>query len=61
LAGAALVGSKREDLMGLTVLPLEPIPPGRLRRIVVDLNATEREARSIYILNLWAGEAGTGG
>ncbi|MFY0528737.1 DUF2381 family protein [Archangium gephyra] len=59
--GAALVGSKREELMGLTVRSLEPIPSGRSQRIVVELNAAESEARGTYTLNLWAGEAGSGG
>jgi len=48
-------------LTGLTVWPLEPIPPGMSRRIVVELNATESEARGTYTLKLWAGEAGAGG
>ena len=60
-SGVALVGAKREELMGLTVWPLEPIPPGESLRIVVELNATEREARGTYTLKLWAGEAGAGG
>ena len=59
--GAALVGSKREELAGLTVWPLEPIPPGSSQRIVVELDATESEARGTYTLKLWAGEAGAGG
>jgi uncharacterized protein (TIGR02268 family) len=59
--GAALVGSKREELTGLTVRSLEPIPPGRSQRIVVELDAAESEARGTYTLKLWAGEAGAGG
>ncbi len=59
--GAALVGAKREELTGLTVWPLEPIPPGESLRIVVELNATEREARGSYTLKLWTGESGAGG
>jgi uncharacterized protein (TIGR02268 family) len=59
--GAALVGSKRELLTGLMVWPLEPIPPGKSQRIVVELDATESEARGTYTLKLWAGEAGDGG
>jgi Protein of unknown function (DUF2381) len=61
LMGAALVGAKREELTGLTVVSLEPIAPGDSRRIVVELDATESEARGSYTLKLWAGEAGTGG
>lgn len=56
--GAALVGAKREELTGLTGAPLEPIPPGKSKRIVVELDATELEARGSYTLKLWAGEAG---
>ena len=59
--GAALVGAKREALMGLTVWPLKPIPPGRYGSITVELDATESEARGTYTLKLWAGEAGAGG
>ncbi len=59
--GAALVGAKREELTGLTVWPLEPIPPGRSGRIVVELDATESEAWGTFTLKLWAEEAGSGG
>jgi uncharacterized protein (TIGR02268 family) len=59
--GAALVGAKQEALTGLTVWPLEPIPPGRFRNITVEMNATESEARGSFTLKLWAGEAGAGG
>ncbi len=55
------MGPKREGLKGLMVAPLKPIPPGESLRIVVELNATEREARSSYTLNPWAGEVATGG
>jgi uncharacterized protein (TIGR02268 family) len=58
--GAALVSAKREELTGLTVWPLEPIPPGKSRHIVVELDAAEREARGTFTLKLWAGEAGAG-
>jgi uncharacterized protein (TIGR02268 family) len=60
-AGATLVGSKHEELTGLTVWPLEPIPPGKSKRIVVELDATESEARGTFTLKLWAGEAGAEG
>ena len=60
-AGAALVGSKHEELTVLTVWPLEPIPPGKSKRIVVELDATESEARGTFALKLWAGEAGAEG
>jgi uncharacterized protein (TIGR02268 family) len=59
--GAALVGVKREELTGLKVSPLESIPPGTSRRIVVELDAADSEARGSYTLKLWAGEAGVGG
>jgi len=59
--GAALVGAKREELTGLTVWPLEPIPSGRSRRIVVEMDVAEIEVRGTYVLNLWAGEAGAEG
>ncbi|MCY1081631.1 hypothetical protein [Archangium lansingense] len=55
-----VVGSKREELMGL-VVPLEPIPPGKSQRITVELDAAENEARGTYTLKLWAGEAGAQG
>ncbi|MFE8597330.1 DUF2381 family protein [Archangium violaceum] len=60
-SGAALVGSKHEELTGLTVWPLEPIPPGKSKRIVVELNAAESEARGTFTLKLWAAEAGAEG
>ncbi|MGZ3459459.1 MAG: DUF2381 family protein, partial [Archangium sp.] len=56
-----LVGSKREELKGLTVAPLEPIPPGEPRRIVVELNAAEREVRGTFTLKLWGGQGGAEG
>jgi uncharacterized protein (TIGR02268 family) len=59
--GAALVSAKHEALTGLTVWPLEPIPPGKFRNITVELNATKSEVRGTYTLKLWAGEAGAGG
>ncbi|HYO54365.1 DUF2381 family protein [Archangium sp.] len=59
--GAALVGAKHEALTGLTVWPLEPIPPGRSRSITVELDATESEAQGTFTLKLWAGEARVGG
>jgi len=59
--GAALIGSKHEALMGLSVWPLKPILPGKYGRITVELDAVEREARGTFTLKLWAGEAGSGG
>lgn len=60
-SGAALVGARREELTGLTVWPLEPIPPGESQRIGVERDATESEARGTYTLKLWAGDVGAGG
>ena len=54
---ASLVGAKGEELTGLKVSPLEPIPPGRSLHIVVELDAAESEARGTFTLKLWAGEA----
>jgi uncharacterized protein (TIGR02268 family) len=51
--GAALVRARREELTGLAVWPLEPIPPGELRRIVVELVVTENVARGTFSLDLW--------
>jgi uncharacterized protein (TIGR02268 family) len=59
--GAVLVGSKREELMGVTVWPLVPIPPGKFQTLTVEMDATESEARGTFTLKLWAGEAGAGG
>ncbi|QRN94045.1 DUF2381 family protein [Archangium violaceum] len=58
--GVALVGSKREDLTGLTVWPLKPIAPGESQLMVVELDAAESEARGTYTLKLWAGGADIG-
>ena len=60
-SGAALVGAKHEELTGLTVWALEPIPPGKSKRIVVELDATEHEARGSYTLKLWGGQDGAEG
>jgi uncharacterized protein (TIGR02268 family) len=59
-AGAALVGAKHEALTGLTVSPLKPLLPQETRRIVVELNAAESEARGTFTLKLWAGQDGAG-
>ncbi|WP_158501653.1 hypothetical protein [Vitiosangium sp. GDMCC 1.1324] len=59
--GLALVGSKREALMGLTVCgPWSPSHQG-MPELTVEMNAVKNEARSTFTLKLWAGEAGTGG
>ena len=59
--GAALVGSKREELTGLTVWPLDPIPPGSFRNITVEMNAAESEAQGTFTLKLWGGQGGAEG
>lgn len=60
-AGAALLGSKQEELPGLTVWPLKPIPPGETQVVTVEMNAAADEARGAFTLKLWAKEAGVGG
>jgi hypothetical protein len=55
------VGANREELTGLTVWALEPIPPGRVGRFVVELDATEIEAQGTFTLKPWSGKAGIGG
>jgi len=58
--GAALVGPKHDSLTGLKVWLLEPIPPGEWRGIVVEVEATESQARGTLTLKLWGGdEAGS--
>ena len=59
--GAALVDSKREELMGLTVAPVKPIPPGESQRIVVELDATKLETQGTFTLKLWGGQGGAEG
>ncbi|HYO68476.1 MAG TPA: DUF2381 family protein [Archangium sp.] len=59
--GATLVGSKREALTGLTVWPLEPIPPGKFQSITVEMNAAESQARGTYTLKLWGEQGGAEG
>ena len=58
--GATLVGARGEERTGLTVWPLKPIPPGEQRRVVVEMDATAREAQGTFTLKLWAEEAGAG-
>jgi uncharacterized protein (TIGR02268 family) len=59
-AGAVLVGPKRVELKALSVWPLEPIPPGKRSRVVVEVEATEEVARSTFTLKLWSQEGGGG-
>lgn len=55
-AGAMLVGPRHAELKPLGVWPLEPIPPGKQGRIVVELEAAESEARGPFTLKLWSQE-----
>ncbi|QRK04778.1 DUF2381 family protein [Archangium violaceum] len=53
-AGAQLVGEGGVRLKVLRVWPLEPIPPGsERRRVVVEAEAAETEARGRFALLLW--------
>jgi uncharacterized protein (TIGR02268 family) len=53
-AGAVLIGPKGEQLKSLPLWPLDPIVPGSdWGRIVVEVPATEKEARGTYTLKLW--------
>ncbi|WP_309891932.1 DUF2381 family protein [Archangium sp.] len=56
LAGAVLVGPGGEEWKALAVWPREPIPPGRKRRVVVEVEAPEEEARGTFTLKLWSQE-----
>jgi uncharacterized protein (TIGR02268 family) len=58
LAGAALVGPGGKEWKALAVWPLEPIPPTKTQRIVVEVEAPEDEARGPFTLKLWNQEAG---
>ncbi|QRN98389.1 DUF2381 family protein [Archangium violaceum] len=55
-AGAALVGSRRKELKALSVWPGESIPPGQKRQVVVEVEATESEARGTFTLEMWSQE-----
>jgi uncharacterized protein (TIGR02268 family) len=59
LAGAELVGEGGVRLKVLRVWPLEPLAPGsKRRRMVVEAEATEAQARGRFTLLLWQdGEA----
>lgn len=51
--GASLVGPARQCLTGLTLWSLDPIPPGSMGRLVVEVDATESESRGPFTLKLW--------
>ncbi|QRN97236.1 DUF2381 family protein [Archangium violaceum] len=57
-AGAVLAGSNHVELRPLSIWPLETIPPGRTLRVVVEVEATEHEARGAFTLKLWSQEGG---
>jgi uncharacterized protein (TIGR02268 family) len=59
--GAALMGAHGAVLAEPKVWPLEPIPPRERRRVVVEVVATESEARGTFTLKLWEGQDGAGG
>ncbi|WP_257449657.1 DUF2381 family protein [Archangium lipolyticum] len=54
--GVALVGRGGVRLRVLRVWQPEPLPPGGMRRVVVEAEATEEQARGTFLLKL--GEAG---
>ena len=56
VAGAALIGPTGETLRVLETWQQEPIAPGKSRHVVVEVEATEQEARGPFTLKLWAGE-----
>jgi len=58
LAGAVLVGPQGEEWKALGMWPVEPIAPGRRRRVVVEVEATEDAARGTFTLKLWSQEGG---
>jgi uncharacterized protein (TIGR02268 family) len=60
-AGAVLVGSTGEALKVLEVWPSKPIAPGEVGTVVVEVEATEREARGSFTLKSWAEEGAAGG
>ena len=45
----------------LGVWPLEPIPPEKKHRVVVEVEATEEAARGTFTLKLWSQERGARG
>jgi hypothetical protein len=58
LAGAVLVGPQGEEWKALAAWPLEPIPPGKRQRVVVEVEAPEKAARGTFTLKLWSQEGG---
>jgi uncharacterized protein (TIGR02268 family) len=60
-AGAVLVGPQGLELKALGVWPLKPLAPGDKRRVVVEVEATEAQARGTFTLKLWSQEGGGSG
>jgi uncharacterized protein (TIGR02268 family) len=50
--GARLASKGGKQLHVLHVWPLDPLPPGALRHVFVEAEATEEEARGTYVLQL---------
>ncbi len=48
----------RVELKALGVWPLEPIASGKTSRVVLEVEATEEEARGTFTLKLWSQEGG---
>jgi len=53
LAGAVLVGPRGEEWKALAVWPREPIAPGKMQRVVVEVEVPENAARGSFTLKLW--------
>ena len=51
-AGATLAGTERGQFMGLKVWPLEPIPPRKKGRLVVEMDAQGQDAQGVFTLEL---------
>ncbi|WP_257463331.1 DUF2381 family protein [Archangium lipolyticum] len=60
-AGAVLVGSTHAELKVLGVWPREPMAPDEKGRVVVEVEATENEARGTFTLKLWSQEGNARG
>lgn len=52
-AEATLVGTERGQFMGLKVWPVEPIPPHKKGRLVVEMDARAQDAQGVFTLKLW--------
>jgi uncharacterized protein (TIGR02268 family) len=57
-AGAVLLGPQGEEWKALGVWSLMPIAPGKTSRVVVEVEATEEQARGTFTLKLWNQEGG---